>query len=125
MITKMKYQLTHQSCVEAYTEILERLGSNVVDMPDTIKKGLEILRLCGDNTLIYKLVLDVSNVSVENMKQVIGRDGYYFHITTNLCGLDFIWHNHTTQQIEFWGPSAKNVHNGKKEIMKRIMKQRY
>ena len=43
MITKMKYQLTHQSCVEAYTEILERLGSNVVDMPDTIKKGLEIL----------------------------------------------------------------------------------
>jgi hypothetical protein len=39
-------------------------------------------------------------------KQVIGKDGYYFKLTTNNTGVDFIWHDRKENHFLFWGPKA-------------------
>jgi hypothetical protein len=39
-------------------------------------------------------------------KQIIGRDGYYFKLTTNNTGVDFIWHDRKENHFLFWGPKA-------------------
>lgn len=36
-------------------------------------------------------------------KKVIGRSGYYFHLTTNNSGVHFIWHDRTENQFIIWG----------------------
>ena len=36
-------------------------------------------------------------------KQVIGKDGCYFHLTTEKTGVFFIWHNRKSNKFEFWG----------------------
>jgi hypothetical protein len=37
-------------------------------------------------------------------KQVIGKDGCYFKMTTANTGVDFIWHDRTENHFLFWGP---------------------
>ena len=41
--------------------------------------------------------------NVDMVKQIIGIDGYYLKLTTSNCGVDFIWHNRTTNEFHFWG----------------------
>jgi len=56
------------------------------------------------------------------IKQVIGLNGYFFKMTTTLCGVDFIWHNHTTQMFYFWGPTTFSVVKALNSIRWRIQK---
>jgi len=113
----------HQSCEEAYDEIMERLGSNVHNLSPEFNVGLDNLKTYGSKYLIYKSIMDIHTIPDDVMKQVIGRNGYYFILTTTLCDLDFIWHNTHTHQIELWGPSEENLNNGMMEINKRIHKK--
>lgn len=39
-------------------------------------------------------------------KQIIGKDGYYFKLTTTNTGVDFIWHDRKENHFLFWGPKA-------------------
>ena len=48
-------------------------------------------------------------------KQVIGKDGCYFKMTTVNTGVDFIWHDRTENHFLFWGP-----HQSVLEAMKMI-----
>jgi len=41
--------------------------------------------------------------NVDMVKQIIGIDGYYLKLTTTNCGVDFIWHDRTTNEFHFWG----------------------
>jgi hypothetical protein len=113
----------HQSCEEAYVEIMNRLGNKTDQLSPEFKMGLDNLQTAGSKYLIYKSVMNVQNIPADIMKQVIGRNGYYFILTTTLCDLDFIWHNVETQQIELWGPSEENLHNGMRELNKRFHKK--
>ena len=61
----------------------------------------------------------------DTLKQVIGRDGYYFILTTRSCNLDFIWHNTYNNTIEFWGPNQYSLNKGMYEINKRILSKIY
>ena len=36
-------------------------------------------------------------------RQVIGKAGCYFHLTTQNCGIQFIWHDRSTNKFLFWG----------------------
>lgn len=42
-------------------------------------------------------------------RQVIGKNGCYFHKTTTDCGIYFIWHNRKTNRFEFWGQKKELI----------------
>jgi hypothetical protein len=55
-------------------------------------------------------------------RRVIGKDGYYFKMTTTLSEVGFIWHNRLTNKFLFWGPSTFNVVKAMNAIRLRIHK---
>ena len=58
----------------------------------------------------------------EITKRVIGKNGYYFKMTTTLSEVGFIWHNRDTNKFLFWGPSPYNVVKAMNAIRWRIHK---
>ena len=49
----------------------------------------------------YDEIDSPQNIAV--LKQVIGKEGCYFKMTTENTGIAYIWHNTDSQKIEFWG----------------------
>jgi len=115
----MNFQL--QSCRIAHQEIKNRIGLRLKDVSDEMKIRLEDLDLYGDDFIIHKSVISLMGLNGDTLKQVIGRDGYYFILTTRSCNLDFIWHNTYNNTIEFWGPNQYSLKKGMYEINKRIL----
>jgi len=62
-----------------------------------------------------------SNSSIT--KQVIGRNGHYFNITTENYNLLFIWHRRHDNTFHFWGKDYHNVLNAVAIIRDRIYKK--
>ena len=60
-------------------------------------------------------------IDVDIIKQIIGKDGCYFKMTTLNTGVDFIWHDRAENQFCFWGPK-ENVLKAMKIIQGRIDK---
>jgi hypothetical protein len=56
------------------------------------------------------------------IKQVIGAKGYFFKMTTVVCGVYFIWHDTTANTFLFWGPSTFKVVKAMNSIRWRIFK---
>lgn len=42
-------------------------------------------------------------MAANNVKQIIGKDGCYFKLTTNNTDVDFIWHDRVENYFCFWG----------------------
>jgi hypothetical protein len=59
---------------------------------------------------------------VEITKQVIGEEGYFFKLTTAVCGVYFIWHDRDTNVFLFWGSSTFKVVKAMNSIRWRIFK---
>ena len=55
-------------------------------------------------------------------RRVIGKDGYYFKMTTTLSEVGFIWHNRLTNKFLFWGASTFNVVKAMNAVRWRIHK---
>lgn len=53
---------------------------------------------------------------------VIGKNGYYFKMTTTLSEVGFIWHNRSTNNFLFWGTSIYRVVKAMNSIRWRIHK---
>jgi len=60
-------------------------------------------------------------IDVDIIKQIIGKDGCYFKMTTSNTDVDFIWHDRGENQFCFWGPK-ENVLKAMKIIQERIDK---
>lgn len=58
----------------------------------------------------------------EITRRVIGKNGYYFKMTTTLSEVGFIWHNRVTNKFLFWGPSSYKVVKAMNAIRWRIHK---
>jgi len=58
-------------------------------------------------------------IDVDMIKQIIGKDGYYFKLTTTNTGVDFIWHDRVENHFLFWG-EKKCVVQAMKIIQSRI-----
>tara|TARA_Y100000385_G_C12866709_1_gene539656 strand:- start:152 stop:568 length:417 start_codon:yes stop_codon:yes gene_type:complete len=112
--------MVEYSCSEAYKEIMARLGtSEGSKIPEEFEKGLSNLNNATADLVCHMGMLDVKNIKLDILKQVIGRYGCYFIRTTQESDLDFIWHNRSTNQIEFWGP-RNNIPYAKDVIRDRI-----
>jgi len=55
-------------------------------------------------------------------RRVIGKDGYYFKMTTTLSEVEFIWHNRVTNTFLFWGTTNFKVVKAMNTIRWRIHK---
>ena len=88
-------------CFDAFTKISNKLEGRTI--PESFRRGLESLRNAGNKYQVYKYTM-VAPEDENILKQVIGRNGCYFILTTQQCDLDFIWHNRDNNTIEFWGP---------------------
>ena len=55
-------------------------------------------------------------------RRVIGKNGYYFKMTTTLSEVDFIWHNRVTNKFLFWGTTNFRVVKAMNAIRWRIHK---
>ena len=42
-------------------------------------------------------------------RQVIGKNGCYFHKTTTDCNIYFVWHNRQNNCFEFWGQKKELI----------------
>ena len=107
------------SCPDAYSEIMSRLG-NTSQFPEDYQNRLEVLKKAGSEFEVYMDVLDVSEVSSDILKQVIGAKGCYFIKTTQTYDLDFVWHNTERKGIEFWGPDRDSITKARRLINSRI-----
>ena len=113
--------LSEYKCLHGYQEIIDKLGDMYTNLDAEYKGYLENLRDASEEFVVTKGEYDVKDVKEDTLKQVIGKNGCYFILTTRNYELDFLWYNRNTQMIEFWGP-RKNVLNGSNEIIKRIEK---
>ena len=60
------------------------------------------------------------------IRQVIGKGGCYFHMTTQNTGIDFIWHDRSANKFYFWGTKfplirAMNIIHKRLEIVSQRM----
>jgi hypothetical protein len=55
-------------------------------------------------------------------RRVVGKDGYFFKMTTTLCGIDFIWHDRKSGIFHFWGATTFKVVKALNSIRWRIHK---
>jgi hypothetical protein len=55
-------------------------------------------------------------------RRVIGKDGYYFKMTTTLSGVSFIWHNRVNNTFLFWGSTNFQVVKAMNAVRWRIHK---
>ena len=55
-------------------------------------------------------------------RRVIGENGYFFKITTEYTGINFIWHDRAKNIFYFWGDQT-NVVNAINKIYERCIKQ--
>lgn len=58
----------------------------------------------------------------EVIQRVIGKNGYYFKLTTQKCGVDFIWHDREHDMFLVWGSSNYKVVKALNCINYRIVK---
>ena len=112
---KMEFKMKAIGCKDAYDEL------NGLVSKESEYKRLEVLKGFGNDFVVYKSLLDVKDITIDVLKQVIGKDGCYFILTTENCDIDFIWHNRKTKNIEFWGPKD-NIQRAINEIQYRINK---
>jgi len=70
----------------------------------------------NDPTLTMNADLDI-----DALKQIIGKDGYYFKLTTANSEIDYIWYNEEKKIIEFWG-NKTNCEKAFKIIETRLQK---
>jgi hypothetical protein len=53
-------------------------------------------------------------------KKIIGKNGYYFKLTTTNCNVDFIWHDRETNNFLFWG-EKQSVIRAMHKIRNRVL----
>lgn len=101
-LVPMKYDLMSVDSFAALNHIRHLTTHN----PTSIAPEF-MANLC--NTMIYRAHTGLPSVfgylpapTKEVTQQVIGTDGYYFKLTTNTSGADFIWHDREHGMFLFW-----------------------
>ena len=121
---------TKYNCLQGYNIILKGIkgnrtpvsaASDVPPVSEEIMNRLDNLKNYGTKYAVYKLEIDVSMLSEDQIKQIIGKNGCYFKITTEATDTDFIWHNMDRKVFEFWGP-YNNIFHAVSAINYRIQK---
>jgi hypothetical protein len=106
VVPPMRYQLSKLSRFEALTQI-SSLTHNFCDLPSGLVNWIH-WDISSRQFTSFGYIPAPPNVDM--VKQIIGIDGYYLKLTTTNCGVDFIWHNRTTNEFHFWGEYSRCIH---------------
>ena len=102
-------------------------GFNFVspDYADNLYESLKIRASRPNSTVVCGYIPSppaTLKKSADIIKQVIGKEGYYFKLTTSSCGIDFIYHDRKNEMFLFWGRNKTSVENALRVIRGRICK---
>ena len=92
--------ITNSECLDKIRELTNNFDERVnmdTAFIDSLKQTLQ------EDGEVYQGEIDAPS-DVIATKKVIGRGGYYFHLTTKNTGIYFIWHNRENNKFIFWGP---------------------
>lgn len=114
-LTKFFYKITKTDASDAISKI-NSLTKGTVN-PEYMNKVTEAITQRGYTYygFIYGLRSEVIT------KKVIGKQGYFFKLTTENKKCDFIWHDRVSNIFMFWGEKA-NLINSMNAIRYRISK---
>ncbi len=118
MAPPMKYDLHKADAAFVYSHIKVLTENDVVatDYLEQIKPAM----FANQRPIVFGYI---PAPPVEHIvKQVIGAKGYFFKMTTVVCGVYFIWHDTTANTFLFWGPSTFKVVKAMNSIRWRIFK---
>lgn len=111
-------------CDKAYSRIMDLKNLNLEALPQIYKCKLTDMKTYGKTHQLYYIEMNVENFSSDCLKKVIGKNGCYFKLTTEIHDLDFIWHDRENKKIIFYGPKSTNVINAYNLINSRIDKNK-
>ncbi len=109
-------------CDVAHKQIMGLSNLNYSELPNVYKTRLADMETYGKTHQLYYTEMSVEKISEDCLKQVIGKDGCYFKLTTENYDIDFIWHDRENHKIKFWGPVANSIKNAFEHIDYRIRK---
>jgi len=99
---KMFFKFTHSSGHDALTQI-NNLTNNFDPQYGISQQFIDSLSstLSTDNTVLQGFLYAPKDPNIT--RQVIGKGGCYFHMTTQNCAIHFIWHDRNSNKFLFWG----------------------
>jgi hypothetical protein len=112
------WKLTELSGGEAYQQVKDFTGMKVKDPQFSMEEmGSNLLR----NDTVYRGFM-YAPIDEKITRRVIGENGYFFKITTEYSGINFIWHDRSKNVFYFWGDKI-NVINAMNKIYERCVNQ--
>ena len=61
------------------------------------------------------------SIEKEDIKNLIGKNGYIFNAITKASSVDYLWYDNTRNVIEIWGPEH-NLEDAKNRLIQRMNK---
>ena len=118
---KMYYKLTNLSPAAIHQEIsnlTDNFNSDLHLSPEFVTSLQQDLN-SNTNQLFRGFLNTPKNDDGTIMKQVIGKEGCYFHMTTQNTKSMFIWHDRDNYKVYIWGEKFPVI-NSLKIIQQRI-----
>jgi len=116
--TQVQQQTAQETTVKPkqWFNLMNGNSKQVLDHINELTDGFTLLEPGVMHTIIQRIVqrpsttfgylqapFDRNITDVDMVKQIIGKDGYYFKLTTTNTGVDFIWHDRVENHFLFWG----------------------
>jgi hypothetical protein len=114
----MHYDLREADAAYVYAHLKELTKNDVTAAAylEQIKPTL----YATQRPLVFGYIPAPPNADVT--RKVIGMKGYFFKMTTTLCGVHFIWHDTEINTFLLWGPTRFKVVKAMNSIRWRIVK---
>ena len=117
----MQYNLGNATGQVVCKHIDELTANANLESPEFVANLKEVLlKRHPDASIIFGYIPAPPNGIIS--KQVIGEKGYFFKMTTTVCGVYFIWHDIVNNMFLFWGSSKFKVVKAMNSIRWRIAK---
>ena len=99
------------------TQLLNDIISKASGVDPQLMDDLTLRLQNSPTQLAYRTSIQAP-LSVDAIRQIIGRNGCYFKMTTENFGLFFVWHSRSTNHFHLWGSDIHNL-NGAVEVLTR------
>ena len=100
---KMYYRLEEQTAIQSLSEISKFTEgfSEKYNYDEQFVLNLNNSLNTPDKKILKGFLNTPKDINI--MKQVIGKKGCYFHLTTTNCNIEFIWYDKKSNKVYFWG----------------------
>jgi len=122
MVPPMRYDLKQGNSQQVLNHLDNLNITTAGPVQDSIERFKETLRLRHEKKHFTTFGYIPAPPDSDVTRQVIGKDGHFFKMTTTLCEVDFIWHDRVNQMFLFWGSSTFKVVKALNSIRWRIHK---